>query len=254
MIVVSMIPIRDVNPSLTSPLITFLLIAASAVVFFVIQPSQTDDAEFAYRQAAIACELTTGEPLSLAEIEGDRCDEGAGSPFFPEKSLALSVIVSMFLHGGFLHLALNMWSLWIFGNNVEDAFGTLGYLVMYIASGVVATYGFVILNPDTTIPLVGASGAIAGVMGAYLVLYPKARVVSVFPILFFLPIALPAALFLVFWFAGQFALVGAGSGIAWEAHVAGFLFGAAVAGIGRRPLLARIGRLRRARSAVRSQP
>lgn len=247
-----MIPIRDVNPSLTSPIITFLLIAASAAVFFGFQSDQSSELEFAYRQAAIACELSTGEALSIAEIEGERCDEADGNPLFPEKSLGLSVIVSMFLHGGLLHLAGNMWSLWIFGNNVEDAFGTIGYLLMYLASGIVATLGFVALNPDTTIPLVGASGAIAGVMGAYLVLYPTARVVSVFPILFFLPIALPAAVFLAIWFVGQFALVGLATGIAWEAHVAGFLFGAAVAGIGRRPLLSRLERLRRAKNLAGS--
>ena len=242
-----MIPIRDINPSVTSSVITFTLIAASTAAFFLFQPSAADEADFAYENSAIACELTTGEPLSIAEINSGVCDENDGSPAFPDKSLPTSVIVSMFLHAGLLHLAFNMWSLWIFGNNVEDAFGTLGYIMVYLASGIAATAGFVALNPDTTIPLVGASGAIAGVMGAYLVLYPKARVVSVFPILFFLPIAVPAALFLAFWFVGQFALVGQASGIAWEAHVVGFLFGAAVAALGRRPLLARVERLRRDR-------
>ncbi len=243
-----MIPIRDVNPSLTSSAVTFLLIAASTVVFFFVQPRDgADDLEFAYRQAAIACEITTGEALSIEEINSERCTDGDGNSFFPEKSLPVSIVVSMFLHAGLLHLAGNMWSLWIFGNNVEDAFGTIGYLLVYFASGVAATVGFVALNPDTTIPLVGASGAISGVMGAYLVLFPRARVVSVFPVLFFLPIAVPAAIFLVFWFVAQLALIGQATGIAWEAHVAGFAFGAAVAAIGRRPLLARVDRLRRSR-------
>ncbi len=156
----------------------------------------------------------------------------------------------MFLHAGFLHLAGNMWSLWIFGNNVEDAFGTMGYLLLYLASGVAATLVFVAINPDTTVPLVGASGAISGVMGAYLVLYPRARVVSVFPILFLLPIAVPAALFLIIWFAGQFALIGQATGIAWEAHVAGFVFGALAAAVFRRQLLARVERLRRSRLPI----
>lgn len=241
-----MIPIRDVNPSLTPSTLTFLLIAASVVVFFVLQPAagSAEEGEFTYRQAAIACELTTGEPLSLNEINSGDCRRLDGNSQFPDKSLPMSVIFSMFLHAGLLHLAGNMWSLWIFGNNVEDAFGSGGYLLLYAASGVVATLAFVLLNPDTTIPLVGASGAISGVMGAYLVLYPRARVVSVFPILFFLPIALPAAIFLIFWFAGQFALIGSASGIAWEAHVGGFLFGAAVAAVLRVPLLARVERLR----------
>ena len=251
-----MIPIRDVNPSLTPSAITFLLIAVAAAVFFVIQPSGDGSSaeEFAYRQAAIACELTSGEALSEDEIISGRCDDTDGNSQFGDKSLVVSVIVSMFLHAGFLHLAGNMWSLWIFGNNVEDAFGSFGYLMLYFASGVAATVGFVLLNPETTVPLVGASGAISGVMGAYLVLFPRARVVSVFPILFFLPIALPASVFLIFWFAGQFALIGQATGVAWEAHVAGFLFGAMLALALRRPLLARIERLRNIRTpaALRS--
>jgi membrane associated rhomboid family serine protease len=242
-----MIPIRDTNPGLHQPVVTLALIAVSVAVFFFVQPpSGTDeDVEFAYRNAAIACELITGDPLTEAEIVADRCvrDDG-GVPVFPAKALGLSVIASIFLHGGLLHLAGNMWSLWIFGNNVEDAFGRLGYLLFYVATGIVATAGFVVLNPDSTVPLVGASGAIAGVMGAYLVLYPKAKVVSVFPVLFFVPIAVPSAIFLVLWFAGQFALVGQDSGIAWEAHVAGFLAGVVIAGLGRRALLARVERRR----------
>ena len=226
------------------------MIAVATAIFFVIQPSGdgTDAEEFAYRQAAIACELTTGEALSADEIINGHCAVTDGNSEFGDKSLVVSVIVSMFLHAGFLHLAGNMWSLWIFGNNVEDAFGSLGYLMLYFASGVAATAGFVLLNPETTVPLVGASGAISGVMGAYLVLFPRARVVSVFPILFFLPIALPASIFLFFWFAGQFALIGQAAGIAWEAHVAGFLFGAMVALVLHRPLLARIERLRNVRT------
>jgi len=228
---------------------TLVLISISVVVFFGVQPAgdSADAEEFSYRNAAIACELTTGEPLTQQEIVQGSCVEGgADRSVFPEKVLGLSVLASMFLHAGLLHLGGNMWSLWIFGNNVEDAFGRLGYLVFYIVTGIVATLGFVAANPDSTVPLVGASGAIAGVMGAYLVLYPRARVVSVFPILFFIPIAIPSAIFLGLWFLTQFALIGGESGIAWEAHVAGFLAGALIAAVGRRPLLARIERKRTA--------
>ncbi|MCY4368526.1 MAG: rhomboid family intramembrane serine protease [bacterium] len=243
-----MIPIRDINPSLRRPVITLLLLAASVAVYFVVQPSDpADEIEFLYRQAAIACEQTTGEALSDAEIINQVCTDGAEAPFFPEKSLPLSVIVSMFLHGGLAHLLANMWSLYLFGNNVEDAFGRIGYLILYLVSGVVATAGFVVLNPDTTVPLVGASGAIAGVMGAYLVLFPHARVVSVFPLLFFIPFTVRAGWFLLFWFVGQFAFTFAETGVAWEAHVAGFLFGMVVTIIGRRPLLRRLARLERRR-------
>jgi membrane associated rhomboid family serine protease len=235
------IPLRDANPSLTTPIITIVLILAAGAVFFVIQPREAGaDLEFTYENAAIACELTTGEPLSVQEINTGVCVDDGQAGFFADKGLAVSVLVSMFLHGGILHLGANMWSLWIFGNNVEDAFGRVGYIVLYLLSGVAATLGFVALNPTTTIPLVGASGAIAGVMGAYLVLFPRARVVSVFPVLFFVPIGLPAIVFLAIWFASQFAISGPSTGIAWEAHVAGFLAGATVAAVLRRPLLARV--------------
>lgn len=245
-----MIPIRDINPSLRTPLITLLLLAASVAVYFVLQPvDQGDHIEFLYRWTAIACEQTTGEALSEAEIVTRVCTDGPEVPVFPDKSLPISVIVSMFLHGGLAHLLANMWSLYLFGNNVEDAYGRLGYLILYLASGVVATIGFVLLNPETTVPLVGASGAIAGVMGAYLVLFPHARVVSVFPLLFFIPFTVPAGWFLLLWFVGQFAFTAVETGVAWEAHVAGFLFGMLVTLVGRRPLLRRLARLERKRLA-----
>ena len=245
-----MIPIRDINPSLRTPLITFLLVAASVAVYFLVQPADpAEELEFLYRQAAVACELTTGESLSLDEVVGQQCTAGGERPLFPDKSPGLSVIVSMFLHGGLAHLAANMWSLFLFGNNVEDAYGRFGYLLLYLISGVVATVGFVVLNPQTTVPLVGASGAIAGVMGAYLVLFPRARVVSVFPLLFFIPFTIPAVWFLLFWFAGQFAFTAADTGIAWEAHVTGFLFGMLVTLVSRGPLLRRLARLERRRLA-----
>ncbi len=239
-----MIPIRDINPSLRTPLMTILLVAASLAVYFAVQPADPEEEiEFLYRQAAIACEQVTGEALSATEIASQDCTDGDETPLFADKSLLLSVIVSMFLHGGIAHLLGNMWSLYLFGNNVEDAYGRSGYLILYLGSGVVATFGFVVLNPETTVPLVGASGAIAGVMGAYLVLFPYARVVSVFPLLFFIPFTVPAGWFLLLWLIGQFAFTSFETGVAWEAHVAGFLFGMFVTIILRRPLLSRLARL-----------
>ena len=245
-----MIPLRDINPSLRTPVVTFLLVVASVGVYLFVQPADpADELDFLYRQAAIACELTTAEALSPDEIQRGGCEDGGSAPLHPDKPLELSVIVSMFLHGGLIHLIGNMWSLFLFGNNVEDAYGRLGYLIFYLVSGVVATFGFVLLNPGTTVPLVGASGAIAGVMGAYLVLFPHARVVSVFPLLFFIPFTISAGWFLLVWFAGQFALTAVETGIAWEAHVAGFLFGMLITLVARRPLLQRIARLERKRMA-----
>ena len=221
-----MLPIRDVNPTRMRPLFTWALIAANVAIFFFIQPYDADESiEFTYRNAAIACELTTGEPLEPREIDGPCFDEQVERSIFPDKNVWVSAFVSMFLHGGLAHLGFNMWSLWIFGNNVEEAFGRTFYLLLYVASGLAATAGFVLANPDLTVPLVGASGAIAGVMGAYLVLFPRHLVMT---LVFFRIVAIPSIAFLGIWFASQFLLSSDAGEIAWEAHVAGFLFGALV--------------------------
>jgi membrane associated rhomboid family serine protease len=150
------------------------------------------------------------------------------------KSPALSVLFAMFLHGGWLHLLGNMLFLWVFGNNVEERFGRLGFLVFYLAAGYLAAYGFALANADSTVPLIGASGAVSGVLGAYLVLFPRARVWSLVPVLLFLPLRLPAWLVLGLWFALQWAYssgyaVSAGGSVAYLAHVLGFIAGAVVA-------------------------
>ena len=232
-----MLPIRDVNPTRARPLVNWGIILGCAIVFCALQPASgtQEEAEFLYERAAIACELTTGDPLDLDEINGGVCHEEPSTPYFGGKNVWLAAGVSMFLHGGIAHLLFNMWSLWIFGNNVEEAFGPFAYLLFYVASGIAATAGFVWVNPDTTIPLVGASGAIAGVMGAYLVLFPRHLVLT---LVLIRVVAIPAVVFLGIWIVSQFLLVDADSGIAWEAHVAGFLFGMLIALPLRRRLLA----------------
>ncbi len=233
-----MFPIRDINPTRIFPLVTLTIIAVNVAVFFLLQPFGDDieSQEFFYEYAAVACELQTGDPLSLDEINRDVCTEGPEQPVFPSKNVELSAFVSMFLHGGILHLGFNMWSLWIFGNNVEEAFGRVGYIALYLVTGLVATAGFVVANLDATVPLVGASGAIAGVMGAYLVLFPLHRIMT---LVFFYIVAVPAAFFLGIWFLLQFSVAGADSNVAWEAHVFGFVAGAALALPFRRVLLRR---------------
>lgn len=224
-----------------------MIIGVATFVFFFVQPHTQQAAyEFDLAHAAIPCELSTGTLLDRGDVNA--CSNVPNPPpFFPDKNIWESVLASMFLHASFWHLAGNLWVLWIFGNNVEDAFGKLGYLVFYLLSGGVATAAFVLSDPRAVTPLIGASGAIAGVMGAYLVLYPRARIVSVFPILFFLPIAIPAALFLGIWLVGQFFV--SGTGVAWQAHVGGFAFGALAAMLLRPVLLAHRRRLRRGRYA-----
>jgi membrane associated rhomboid family serine protease len=220
-----MLPIRDDNPTQTQPVVTWLVVLACVVIYFGFQPhSPQGELEFLYQDAAIPCEVVTAQPLTLQEINTQTCSRGAGVPVFPDKNVLFSVLASIFFHGGFWHLAGNMWVLWIFGNNIEDTFGHVRYLVFYLVSGIIATAGHIALNPSSTVPVVGASGAIAGVMGAYLILHPRARVTSIIPPLFFIPFRVPASIFLIVWFIGQFYV--GDTSVAWVAHVAGFAVGA----------------------------
>ncbi|GMU39842.1 MAG: hypothetical protein AMXMBFR23_07080 [Chloroflexota bacterium] len=216
-------PLHDVNPTHRRPLVTLAVILANVLVWVWWQPHGSVEAEvdFLYRYAAVACEVMRNGPLTAADLITGRCLEAPASPqVFPEKPIALSVFTSMFLHGGLLHLAGNMWFLWVFGNNVEDRFGHVRYALLYLACGVIATLGFVAMRPAEVTPLIGASGAVAGILGAYLLLYPRHAVVSWVG---WLVVPVPAFVFLAIWFVGQF-FVG-DIGVAWEAHVAGFLGG-----------------------------
>lgn len=244
------IPVRDVNPVLRTPWVTYFLIAANIIVFLLIPTSAitvTGSASlqqicqqqaFFDRFAAIPTELVHNRPLELVADGRLGVDQrGPGcvltDPGY-RKTPGLSVMTSLFLHGGWLHLLGNMLFLWIFGNNIEDRFGRLRYLLFYLACGALATYGFALANPDSTEALIGASGAIAGVLGAYLILYPRARVWSLVPVLLFIPLRLPAWLVLGLWFLLQwvytagYAISQAGS-VAYLAHVLGFLAGVLVA-------------------------
>jgi len=230
-------PLRDLNPTRITPVVTMVLIAANILVFFLIQGrgSLEEQESLVYERAAIACEVTTGSPLGADEILADECLPGAQQPIFPEKNVFLALFTSMFLHGGVAHVLFNMWFLWIFGNNVEEAYGHLGYLLLYLVGGLAATGAYIIMNQEATVPLVGASGAIAVTMGAYAVLFPGHRVLS-FVGWFLVPV--PAALFLIFWFVAQFGL--GGTGVAWEAHAGGFVFGGLVSLILRSRLTRRV--------------
>ena len=138
--------------------------------------------EFTYRYAAIPCEVTHGHPLTVAQFVTQQCapnvpptDRAAEQEVFPSKNIWLAVLFAIFMHGSILHVLGNMLFLWVFGNNVEDRFGPIWYLVFYLAMGIVATVTYVAFNASSTVPTIGASGAIAGVMGAYIVWWPHAR-------------------------------------------------------------------------------
>ncbi|MEM8905307.1 MAG: rhomboid family intramembrane serine protease [Actinomycetota bacterium] len=234
-----MIPISDENPTHRPPVVTILLIVASVVVFFGVQPQNDtqEDIRFTFEYAAIPCELSSGEPLSIDEVLAtlDRGDDRAcgterdgDDQVFPDKNVWLAVVISMFLHGSLLHLGGNMLFLWIFGNNIEDHLGHVRYLLFYLLSGGVATGAHAVMQLDSTVPLIGASGAVAGVMGAYLVWFPRARVRTfLFLGFIFLFPRIPAWVMLSVWFVSQF-FIGPDEGIAWLAHVGGFVFGAIV--------------------------
>ena len=258
-----MIPLRDRNPTRTVPVVTILLILINVAVYFLVQPrTGTDEVRvgetrvnvdaslgFSLEYAAVPCELTQGRPLGLQEIratfqQGDdtSCDDDDPEPrLFPDKNVWLAALFSMFLHGGLLHLGGNMLFLWIFGNNIEDRLGPVRYLLFYLAAGVIATGAHVLVQPDSTIPVVGASGAIAGVMGAYLIWFPNAPILTVFFFILILVREIAAKWLLAFWFVLQF-FTSPNAGVAWVAHVGGFVFGVAVAllmkaGGGGRPAL-----------------
>jgi membrane associated rhomboid family serine protease len=176
---------------------------------------------FIFQTAAIPYELTHFIDRSELPIPGTRYA-------YPEALLPfpLTLFSAMFVHGGFTHIGSNMLYLWIFGNNVEDAMGHVRYLIFYLISGLGATLVHVLSDPSSTVPMIGASGAIAGVLGAYFVLYPHARVKTLIFILIIIQIVhIPAVILLGLWLLLQILNVGGGGGVAWYAHIGGFLVG-----------------------------
>ena len=233
-----MIPLRDDNPTSRPAVVTALLCLACALVYFLVQPTpfaqSSDDVAFELRHAAIPLELRERRPLTRCEVAttysstataAATCGTTAGEQAYARgKNVALGVLESLFLHGSIEHLFGNLLFLWIFGNNVEDGLGRIRYLLFYVVGGVVATLAYVLVHPSSQTTLIGASGAIAAVMGAYLVWFPRAPIQS---LLVIVPVRLPAWVLLLFWFVLQF-FTGPNSQVAWVAHVAGFLFGVVV--------------------------
>ena len=243
-----MIPLRDDNPTHAKPILTVGIIAACVFVYFFVQPRTDPEEEqlFLFERAAIPCEVTHGDPLSPELVAA--CDRQVviDLPYtqeaFPNKGVYTALLTSMFLHGSILHLLGNMLFLWVFGNNVEDRFGHLGFIAFYVLTGLAASAAHIVSQPDSTIPVIGASGAIAGVMGGYLVLFPHARVLTVIPLFIFWQfIYLPAFVVLIGWFVLQF-FTNPNTGVAVMAHIGGFVAGAVIAlllrpsvGVPRRP-------------------
>ncbi len=214
-----MIPIRDDTPRFSTPYVTYFIIALNMVVFL-----------FELSVGAQSHRALNGliYQFGVVPVHFERALAGASKLSLP--ALSLTILTSMFLHGGWLHIIGNMWFLWIFGDNIEDYIGHFPYLLFYLVSGFVAAVSQILLNVGSQVPIIGASGAIAGVMGAYFVLYPRARVLTLVPlIIFFTFWWLPAWIFLGVWFVFQF-LSGTATSIADTSHSGGVAFWAHVGG------------------------
>jgi membrane associated rhomboid family serine protease len=213
------IPLKDENPTSRFPLITVLLIAANILIFlyqfFSPQGQQYGLQYYVYKMGAIPYELTHFTSVDIRFHGGS----------LARMSPPLTLLAAMFLHGGFLHLFGNMLYLWIFGNNIEDFLGSIRFIFFYLISGLGASFVHIIFHPSSKVPMIGASGAIAGVLGAYFVLYPAARILT---LVFIWIIPVPAFIVLGLWFVGQVMNIGLGGGVAWFAHVGGFLIGIAL--------------------------
>lgn len=224
-----MIPLKDYNPTRRFPLLCVILIVINVAVF--IQDRLTGHYEQVLIQTREGGIVTTQFVGGLTKLFALVPAEVVGH--FP--SQWITVLTSMFLHGNWLHIGSNMLYLWIFGNNIEDTLGRARFLVFYFACGVAAAATQILSDPVSTIPMVGASGAVAGVMGAYLILFPRARILTLVPIfIFFTTFELPAYLIIGWWALIQFinaSLLGGGElghgGVAYFAHIGGFVTGIA---------------------------
>ncbi len=236
-----MFPLKDDIPTRRFPVLTVAIIAINVVMFFAFQGAYFgSDAEFNERvveYGAIPYEVThPGDECGVAggqlACEGQ---PGVTGEAPDQPSTWLTILTSMFMHGGLLHLAGNMLFLWVFGNNIEDSMGKARFVAFYLGGGVAALAAQTLFQPDAAIPTIGASGAVAAVLGGYALLYPRARVVTlVFIVIFFTILQLPALLVLGLWFALQAfyglsevvqPVGGGGGGVAYFAHIGGFVFG-----------------------------
>jgi membrane associated rhomboid family serine protease len=236
-----MFPLKDNIPTERTAYVTIAIIAINVFVYFVLQKGgifSGPDNGIVVDWGVIPYELThpgkeCAESLGAIVCEGQPGVVGSAPD---QPATILTIFSSMFMHGSILHLAGNMLFLWIFGNNVEDAMGALRFVVFYLVGGMAAVALQVIVGPDAAVPTIGASGAVAAVLGGYILLYPRARVITlIFIIFFFTIVELPAMLILGFWFLQQLVFgfydvanpTGGGGGVAYFAHIGGFMFGLA---------------------------
>ena len=235
-----MFPYKDDNPTLSTPVITFLLIGVNVLVWLLIQGMGTEP-----RLSISVCELGFVPGEVLGRVPPGTMVSGSGQLDCVTGNATswITPLTSMFLHGGWFHLIGNMWFLWVFGNNVEDSMGRIRFVIFYLLCGLVAAMSQALVNPNSAIPMVGASGAISGVMGAYIELYPKVRVhMLIFLGFIFFRTVVPAYLMLGYWFLLQIlgglpVLAREAGGVAFWAHAGGFVAGAVLVQLFRNPEL-----------------
>ncbi|MDA9602069.1 rhomboid family intramembrane serine protease [Candidatus Actinomarina] len=221
-----MIPISDINPAENTPYITRFFIFFTIAVYILLQPKNSGDLfNFFYEFSAIPCEIQKGVPLSANQFYSNDCMVTIDNVIFANKNLMLSLLTVNFLHANLLHLVGNLWSFWIFGNNIEDKLGKLKFIIflMVAAGGSIGTHIF--LNYSDLNPIVGASGVVSALMGAYLYRFPNAKLLVLVPFGIIFPTTIKAKYFMAFWFASQVIISLQNNNISWEAHIGGFFVG-----------------------------
>ncbi|MFW6138620.1 MAG: rhomboid family intramembrane serine protease [Spirochaetota bacterium] len=205
-------PLKDQNPTRTFPYMTILIIVTNCIIFFIELSMGRARGHFVASWGLVPYEITHGVDINPTV------------PLGPYGNL----ITSLFLHGSFFHLLGNMWFLWIFGNNIEDVVGHFKFLIFFLAGGVAASLVQILTNTSSAVPIIGASGAVSAVLGAYIVKFPRARIKTLlFIFIFITVVSVPAGLFIGIWFFMQLlsSLGGGAANVAWYAHIGGFIFG-----------------------------
>lgn len=221
-----MIPISDINPARNTPVISRIFMFVAVGVFILIQPkNQIELFNFFYQYSAIPCELVKFSPISEGQFYNNNCFYTQTNSIFPNKNIILSMVFANFFHANFIHILGNLWSFWIFGNNVEDKLGKSKFTIFLIFIGIISIGVHTFLNQESLTPIVGASGIVSGLMGAYVFMFPNARLLVLVPFGFLFPTTIKAKFFMIFWFISQIFIAIGDQNISWEAHIGGFIFG-----------------------------
>ena len=221
-----MIPISDINPAKNIPVISRIFIILSALIFIFFTPKNSSELfTFFYQFAAIPCEVLNNSPLSMNQFYSNDCLLEPDILIFESKNITISIFTSLFLHASFLHILGNLWSFWIFGNNIEDKLGKFYFCIFLFLTGLISIFTHVFLNSNSLNPIVGSSGIVSALMGAYLYLFPNARLLVLVPFGVLFPTTIKAKYFMLFWLISQFFIALQSNNVSWEAHLGGFICG-----------------------------